>query len=88
VDSTLRYRTAPGQDTAPLIAALREAGYDATATTAEGESEVLITDAGGGLDRERVRSVVQDANKTSVFDGRQVDRPVTFVGEDGGARGA
>jgi hypothetical protein len=84
VDSTLRYRTVPGQDTAPLIAALREAGYDATATTAEGESEVLITDAGGGLDREQVRSVVQGANKTSVFDGRQVDRPVAFVGEDGG----
>ncbi|MDX6325083.1 MAG: hypothetical protein QOK15_1437 [Nocardioidaceae bacterium] len=82
MDTTLRYRTVPGQDTAPLIAALREAGYDATSSTAEGESEVLVTDPGGGLDREQVRAVLQEANTTSVFDGRQVDRPVTFVGED------
>ena len=81
--STLRYRTVPGQDTAPLIAALREAGYDATSTTAQGESEVLVTDAGGGLVREQVRRVLQEANKTSVFDGTQVERPVRFVGEDG-----
>jgi hypothetical protein len=85
VDSTLRYRTVPGQDTAPLIAALRSAGYDATSTTAEGESEVLVTDPGGELDREEVREVLEKANKTSVFDPKEVDRPVTFVGEDGTA---
>lgn len=81
MDSTLRYRTVPGQDTAPLIAALRQAGYDATSTTAEGESEVLVTDPGDGLDREQVRAVLEEANKTSVFDGEQMDRPVTFIGE-------
>jgi hypothetical protein len=81
VADSLRYRTVPGQDTAPLIAALHRAGYDATATTAEGESEVLITDAGDGLDREKVRGVLEEANQTSVFDGRQVEQPVTFIGE-------
>lgn len=79
--SSLRYRTVPGQDTAPLIAALRQAGYDATATTSEGESEVMITGPGDGPDREKVRAVLQDANRTSVFDGRQVDEPVAFIGE-------
>jgi hypothetical protein len=49
---------------------------------------VLITDPGGGLVREQVRKVLQDANKTSVFDGTQVDRPVTFVGEDSSAQDA
>ncbi len=79
---TLRYRTANGQDSAPLIAALRRAGYDAGADTAQGQQRVVISpSARGDLDKEHVRSVIEEANTTSVFDGIDVSGPVRFEGE-------
>ena len=78
----LRYRTVPGQDAAPLVAALRSAGYDAEPSTVAGSSIVVIASGDGSEpDPEQVRSVIQEANKTSVFDGGQVEAPVRFEGE-------
>ncbi len=79
---TLRYRPVTGQDAAPLIAALHSAGYEASAEPVEGQQQLLITSGGGqALDRESVRSVLEEANKTSVFDGGEVQEPIRFVGE-------
>jgi hypothetical protein len=79
---TLRYRLPAGQDAAPLIASLRGAGYEATPDTVAGQSRVLITSGdGGALDKEAVRSVIAESNRTSVFDGGGVQGPVEFEGE-------
>jgi len=86
---TLRYRLPAGQDAAPLIASLRGAGFEATPDTVAGQSRVLITSGdGSGLDTEAVRSVIEDANRTSVFDGAGVRGRVVFEGEGGHAQQA
>ncbi len=82
-DHTLRYRLLTGQDAAPLIASLRQAGFEATADTVAGRSRVLITSGGGSApDRDEVRSVIEKSNRTSVFDGGDVVGPVRFEGEE------
>ncbi len=81
-ERALRYRPAEGQDTAPLIAALRSAGYQAEPDSDRGQQRVLISGPeGGDVDREHVRTVIEEANHTSVFDGLDVDAPVRFEGE-------
>ncbi len=83
-EHTLRYRLPAGQDAAPLIASLRTAGFEARPDTVAGQSRVLITSGdGAGVDREAVRSVIEDSNRTSVFDGGGVRGPVQFEGEGG-----
>ncbi len=83
-EHTLRYRLPAGQDAAPLIASLRGAGFDASPDTVAGQSRVLITSGdGSAVDREAVRSVIEESNRTSVFDGGGVRGPVQFEGESG-----
>ena len=85
-EHTLRYRLPAGQDAAPLIASLRGAGFQASPDTVAGQSRVLITSGdGSGVDREAVRSVIEESNRTSVFDGAGVRGPVEFEGEDRGS---
>jgi hypothetical protein len=83
-EQTLRYRLPAGQDAAPLIASLRMAGFEASPDTVAGQSRVLISSGdGGGVDRETVRSVIEESNRTSVFDGGGVRGRVQFEGEGG-----
>ena len=79
---TLRYRPAPGQDAAPLVAALHSAGFEAEPETVSGEHVLVISGKNQDeVDREAVRSVIEQANVTSVFDGGEVKSAVRFEGE-------
>lgn len=64
---SLRYRMPDFQDPPVLLAALKQAGYNATVDEVAG-TKFLIVDCPAGLDRERarVRSLITDQNRLSV----------------------
>jgi hypothetical protein len=81
----LRYEVPNGQDPAPLMAALAREGYDAAPETVQGNRRLVIA-CPNGLERDRpkVRTIIEEANRTSMLDGIPLEREVRFEGEGSG----
>jgi hypothetical protein len=79
--SSLHYHVPDGQDPAVLTVALEEAGYVAQSHLVEGHNELLIDTADESAPApERVRSVIESANRTT-FEGGAVPTRVVFEEE-------
>ena len=70
---TLEYEVPEGQDPAVVLAALHQAGYDATSDATHPRQTVLIACPGGiEGEREHARAVIESADVTTPDDGAPV----------------
>ena len=80
-DPQLRYELPAGQDSAAVLAALREEGYDATPVPGGAGQEILVAcPEGADRHRARVRAVIQHATTLEGGDEQEVP-PVRFADE-------
>ncbi len=64
---TLEYRVPDGQDPTVLVAALQQAGYTAALDDVRAEKHLVISCPGGREhDRDRIRTVIDGADRTSI----------------------
>ncbi|HEU5045024.1 MAG TPA: hypothetical protein VFT75_12910 [Nocardioidaceae bacterium] len=85
VDS-LYYPVPHGQDPVVLVAAMKEAGYESSADTKDGQIFLVVnTPAGRDRERPKVRQVIASASHTSL-EGPEFDPGrIVFVDEQQGA---
>ena len=79
VDRELRYHVPPGQDPAAALAAVREAGLDATVAMDGGDEDVVVV-CDPERDRERVRRILREA-PVDMAGTRTEGPPIRFADE-------